>query len=292
MIKGIPYFGEQTQEIVDSILNIDTDIIYEKKYDSLYDLILSNIDKHIIVVIDNKWLTWLNDIVFNYRDRECYIPYYTYKEQLITDRTFRTNNKGHLILDGDNIRVRYEYSYHKLNITVDNLALDCVDIDTQERLIVRTNNWINEAAVDFDKLHKLYVESSYKDDDFIMNKHAGGYHYITLSPKEFVNRERKLREQYDLSDYSEDFYYIKDYRDVRQYKYEEVIKLNGLLDNIELYRERRLRFESYLYCCLRAGLFNNIQFKKHIYKVGKEIKLIIKDYWLDNIDKPNKTYIR
>lgn len=292
MIKGIPYFGEQTQEIVDSILNIDTDIIYEKKYDSLYDLILSNIDKHIIVVIDNKWLTWLNDIVFNYRDRECYIPYYTYKEQLITDRTFRTNNKGHLILDGDNIRVRYEYSYHKLNITVDNLALDCVDIDTQERLIVRTNNWINEAAVDFDKLHKLYVESSYKDDDFIMNKHAGGYHYITLSPKEFVNRERKLREQYDLSDYSEDFYYIKDYRDVRQYKYEEVIKLNGLLDNIELYRERRLRFESYLYCCLRAGLFNNIQFKKHIYKLGKELKLIIKDYWLDNIDKPNKTYIR
>lgn len=292
MIKGIPYFGEQTQEIVDSILNIDTDIIYEKKYDSLYDLILSNIDKHIIVVIDNKWLTWLNDIVFNYRDRECYIPYYTYKEQLITDRTFRTNNKGHLILDGDNIRVRYEYSYHKLNITVDNLALDCVDIDTQERLIVRTNNWINEAAVDFDKLHKLYVESSYKDDDFIMNKHAGGYHYISLSPKEFVNRERKLREQYDLSDYSEDFYYIKDYRDVRQYKYEEIIKLNGLLDNIELYRERRLRFESYLYCCLRAGLFNDIQFKKHIYKVGKEIKLIIKDYWLDNIDKPNKTYIR
>lgn len=292
MIKGIPYFGEQTQEIVDSILNIDTDIIYEKKYDSLYDLILSNIDKHIIVVIDNKWLTWLNDIVFNYRDRECYIPYYTYKEQLITDRTFRTNNKGHLILDGDNIRVRYEYSYHKLNITVDNLALDCVDIDTQERLIVRTNNWINEAAVDFDKLHKLYVESSYKDDDFIMNKHAGGYHYISLSPKEFVNRERKLREQYDLSDYSEDFYYIKDYRDVRQYKYEEVIKLNGLLDNIELYRERRLRFESYMYCCLRAGLFNDIQFKKHIYKVGKELKLIIKDYWLDNIDKPNKTYIR
>lgn len=292
MIKGIPYFGEQTQEIVDSILNIDTDIIYEKKYDSLYDLILNNIDKHIIVVIDNKWLTWLNDIVFNYRDRECYIPYYTYKEQLITDRTFRTNNKGHLILDGDNIRVRYEYSYHKLNITVDNLALDCVDIDTQERLIVRTNNWINEAAVDFDKLHKLYVESSYKDDDFIMNKHAGGYHYISLSPKEFVNRERKLREQYDLSDYSEDFYYIKDYRDVRQYKYEEIIKLNGLLDNIELYRERRLRFESYLYCCLRAGLFNDIQFKKHIYKVGKEIKLIIKDYWLDNIDKPNKTYIR
>lgn len=292
MIKGIPYFGEQTQEIVDSILNIDTDIIYEKKYDSLYDLILSNIDKHIIVVIDNKWLTWLNDIVFNYRDKECYIPYYTYKEQLITDRTFRTNNKGHLILDGDNIRVRYEYSYHKLNITVDNLALDCVDIDTQERLIVRTNNWINEAAVDFDKLHKLYVESSYKDDDFIMNKHAGGYHYITLSPKEFVNRERKLREQYNLSDYSEDFYYIKDYRDVRQYKYEEVIRINGLLDNIELYRERRLKFESYLYCCLRKGLFNNIQFKKHIYKVGKEIKLIIKDYWLDNIDKPNKTYIR
>lgn len=291
MIKGIPYFGEQTQEIVSSIL-ANNDIIHEKNYNSLYELIMDNIDKHIVVVIDNKWLTWLNDIVFNYRDRECYIPYYTYKEQLITDRTFRTNNKGHLILDGNNIRVRYEYNYNKLNITGNNLYLDCADIDTQERFIVKTNTWINETNIDFDKLYKLYVNSSYKDDDFIINKHKGGYHYIELSPKEFVNKERKLREQYDLSNYSDEFYYIKDYRDVRQYEYEEVIKINGLLDNLELYRERRLRFESYLYCCLRNGLFNNIQFKNHIYKVGKEIKLIIKDYWLDNISKPNKTYIK
>lgn len=292
MIKGIPYFGEQTQELMNYILHTDFDSVPVARYKNLYEVVQDSVNDEVIVVIDNKWVTWLNDIVFNYRDKECYIPYYSYKEYLIEDRVFKTNNKGHLILTDDGLKIRYEYKYNKINITDGKVRLHCVDMLTLDKLVIATDGWADDDSIDLDKLYRLYINSCYKDDDFLINKHAGGYHYIDKSIKSFNNKEKKLREQYDLSDYSEDFYYIKDYRDVRQYKYEEVIKLNGLLDNIELYRERRLRFESYLYCCLRAGLFNDIQFKKHIYKVGKELKLIIKDYWLDNIDKPNKTYIR
>ena len=71
MIQGIPYFGETTQEIYEYIQSekyINTEP-KEITYNSLYELIISNIGKRIIVVIDNKWLTWLTDIVFNYRDR-------------------------------------------------------------------------------------------------------------------------------------------------------------------------------------------------------------------------------
>lgn len=292
MIAGIPYFGEQTQEITERILIKISSNTTEKKYSSLYELIQSNIDKRIIVVIDNKWFSWLNDIMFNYRDRECYIPYYTFKTYQIPNRTFKTNGKGHLILNGDTLTIRHEYNYKKLNIQPEDIKLQCINIDTQESFTATTDKWITDTSIDLEKLYKLYIENSYKDDDFLSNKHAGGYHYIDRQPRGFRNREKKLREQYDLYEYSSDFCYNSDYRDVRQYKYEEVISKYGLLDNIDLYRERRLRFESYLYCCLRQGLLNELQFRNHIYKVGKEIKLIIKDYWLDNIDKPNKTYIK
>ena len=292
MINGIPYFGEETQELMDYILNTDFDNVPVARYKNLYEVVEDSVNDAVIVVIDNKWVTWLNDIVFNYRDKECYIPYYSYKEYLIEDRVFKTNNKGHLILTGDGLKIRYEYKYNKMNITDGKVRLHCVDMSTLDKLVIVTDGWADDDSIDLDKLYKLYINSCYKDDDFLVNKHAGGYHYINKSIKAFDNKEKKLREQYSLCAFAMDMVYDKDYRDVRQYSYEEVIKLKGLINNIELYRERRLRFESYLYCCLRQGLLNNIQFNKHIYKVGENIKLIIKDYWLDNVDKPNKTYIR
>ena len=294
MIAGIPYFGENTQEIYEFIQSnrYDEATIAEVNYESLYELIISNIDKHIVVIIDKKYLTWLNDIIFNYRDRECYIPYYSYKEYEIKDRNFKTNGKGHLILNGNKLTIRYEYKYNKLNINISKVRLTCIDIDTKEVFFATTNKWITDTEIDLDKLYKLYIDASYKDDDFIINKHVGGYHYIDRSPVQFVNREKKLREQYELNSYYDGYDNYKDYRDVRQYSYDEIVNLVGMIDSTELYRERRLRFESYLYCCLRAGLFNNIQFKNHIYKLGSNVKLIIKDYWLDNISKPNKTYIK
>lgn len=292
MISGIPYFGEETQELMDYILNTDFDNVPVARYKNLYEVVEDSVNDAVIVVIDNKWVTWLNDIVFNYRDKECYIPYYSYKEYLIEDRVFKTNNKGHLILTGDGLKIRYEYNYNKMNITDGKVRLHCVDMSTLDKLVIVTDGWADDNSIDLDKLYKLYINSCYKDDDFLVNKHAGGYHYINKSIKAFDNKEKKLREQYSLCAFAMDSIYDKDYRDVRQYSYEEVIKLKGLINNIELYRERRLRFESYLYCCLRQGLLNDIQFNKHIYKVGENIKLIIKDYWLDSVDKPNKTYIR
>lgn len=292
MITGIPYFGEKTQEITNSILNTNEDIIYEKEYDSLYDLILDNIDKHIIVVIDNKWLTWLNDIVFNYRDKECYIPYYTYDIYWLDDKKYNSNNKGHLILNDNKLGIRYNYKYEKYNININDLSLQCINIDKLEKFVVRAKYWINDTNLNIDKLYKLYINSCYKDDDFTFNKHSGGYHYIEKSPKQFKNKEKYYREYLDINTYAYDNEYERDYRDVRNYTYNEVILKHGMLDTIDLYRERRLRFESYLYCCLREHLLNNLSFKNGIYKTGDNIKLIIKKYWLDNIDKPDKTWIK
>ena len=60
----------------------------------------------------------------------------------------------------------------------------------------------DEDEIDFEKLYKLYVESSYNEDNFLVNKHSGGYHYIMRSPdNKFKNVERRLREESDLNNY-------------------------------------------------------------------------------------------
>lgn len=312
MIEGIPYFGEQTQEIAEDIikeLNNSTQI-KEIQYNSLYELIMLNINSRVLVIIDNKWFSWLNDIKFNYRDKECYIPYYSYELYTITDRNFRSNNKGHLILDSLNslLSIRHSYKYHKQYITIKNgLELTLYNLDTAELFKATTHKWIEAPASTestestestdeqeqiLSKLYDLYIKNCYRDDDFMINKHQGGYHYINKNPKEFKNKERHYREQYGLETYTIDFKYEQDYRDVRQYKYEDVVKEFGLINTLDSYRERRLKFEVYLYTNLRVGTLSNLKFKHGFYKMGNNLKLIIKHYWLDNIDKPNKTYIK
>lgn len=294
MIQGIPYFGETTQEIYEYIQSekyINTEP-KEITYNSLYELIISNIGKRIIVVIDNKWLTWLTDIVFNYRDRLCYIPYYEYKLFVIPERNFQSNNKGHLILNNKQVTLRYEYNYKKSFVDINNLCIDCVDIDTMEKLRLSTNNWIDKTEFSMNKLYSLYLNSCYSDDDFRINKHTGGYHYIIKETEGFRNRERSLRKEYELFAYNPNSSYDSDYRDVRQYKYNEAVSKSGFIANDEVYKFRRLRFEAYLYCVLRQNCLYNIHFNNRIHKVGNGIKLIIKDYWLDNKEKPCKTYIK
>lgn len=293
MIKGIPYFGENTQEIYKSIIEKNKKDAQIKTYDSLYDIITENIDKKIIVIIDNKWLSWLNDIKFNYKEDELYIPYFEY-ELFETDKdNFRGNNKGHLININGTLYLRYNYFFKKYSINIDNLSLYCVDIDTMQYYILKTNKWILDDKLCMDKLYKLYSQACFKSDDFILNKHSGGYHYINSSTKQYKNKEKHYRIEYNLLNYinyrEEDF---NDYRDVREYKYEQVVTELGMIDTGRLYRERRLLFESYLYCCIKAGLFNDVQFKHGRYKLGKNIVLILKEYWLtNNIDK-TKTYLK
>lgn len=289
MIEGIPYFGDDNQSIWRNIL--ESDIKFNIIENSLYDLVIRHINQKCVVVIDNKWLTWLNDITFNYRDKECYIPYYSFELFEIEDTNIRTDNKGHLIFDGDTLRIRYNYKLEKYSININNLSLIIYDLDTFEKYEVHTDKWINEKEIDIDKLYNLYLDSCYMEDDFTINKHSGGYHYITKIVDRFFNKECYLRKELGLQHYNIDNEIIKDYRDVRNYKYTEVIKLSGFRDTIEIYKLRRLKFEAYLYCILRTNIKpNKTKFKREWNRLGKSvdfikygdnIKLIIKSYWLN-----------
>lgn len=289
MIEGIPYFGDNNQSIWEDILK--SSIKYNINENSLYDLVNKRINQKCVVVIDNKWLSWLNDITFNYRDKECYIPYYSFELFETTDTNIRTDNKGHLLFDGDTLKIRYNYKLEKYNIDINKLSLVIYDLATNEKYMVHTDKWIDECEFSIDKLYELYLDSCYIEDDFIINKHTGGYHYIIKVVDKFFNKECYLRKELGLQHYSSESELSEDYRDVRNYRYTEVIKLSGFRDTIETYKLRRLRFESYLYCVLRANLKpNKAKFKQEWNKLGKsvdfikygdKIKLIFKSYWLN-----------
>ena len=122
----------------------------------------------------------------------------------------------------------------------------------------------------------------------------GGYHYITRTVDKFVNKEKLIRNDLGLRHYSEIQAYDSDYRDVRQYKYEQVVQMKGLRESLsKLYKLRRLDFDCLIYCIMRENAipYNcSDEFKidwerlgtkegKDYIKYGKDIKLIIKSYW-------------
>ena len=68
-LDGIPYLGENTYEIEETIKN--SVIQYEKDYESLYELINNEVTTNKLVVIDDNnstFLSYLRDIRFNYRE--------------------------------------------------------------------------------------------------------------------------------------------------------------------------------------------------------------------------------
>lgn len=309
MLKGIPYFGLDNQNIWDSILNnsinIENDICIEEV--NLYEYIINNIDNNLIVVINNKWLTWLNDIEFNYRDKKCEIPYFEYKTYKIPKENIRTNNKGHLILKDDTLDIRYEYKLCKIKVDLDNCRLLTYNLNNQEYRLVKFKNWTDDKFINLDKLYRLYIDSCFPQDDFIINKHSGGYHYITKTVDKFFNKEKYIRNELELLhfDNETDLLEIKDYRDVRNFNYNEVVKNQGVKDiNIyDLYKIRRLKFEAYLYCCLRKDIdpdndlykkeWEKLRQGKTFIKYGDNIKLIFKSYWLNNCSEiKRKTWSR
>lgn len=287
MVNGIPYFGEDNNQKWREIL--DSEVSETIVYDSLYNIVDKN--TYGVIVIDNKYLTWLHDIVFNYRDKECYIPYYSFELFNEKDILRKKDNDGHLIITDKGCLVRYNYKLEKYNININNLSLIMYDLHTNKKVRITTDKWFSEEKFNIEELYQLYIDSAYTEDDYLVTNHLGGYHYISRAPKGFKNREMSIRERHRLNNYSPECETIENYRDVRRFRLDDIVKIKGLRNNNLNYHLRKLNFESYLYCCLRQGVkpddrefakkWETLGKQKDIIKYGNGIMLIFKSYWLD-----------
>jgi hypothetical protein len=115
MLRGIPYFGEDNIRIKSDILSepvvktLDTD---------LFSLVKDLKPKTYVVIVEDKYLTWLDDIEFNYKHGICSIPYISFRYGALMESHRRKKNP-HLDYneDGD-ILVRCDFIYNKKTLNI------------------------------------------------------------------------------------------------------------------------------------------------------------------------------
>ena len=296
MIAGIPYFGDKTYEVYSLIeRTLLSSGVTKEVSEPLDSFVYSAIENNNIVIVipsdnNNYYLTYLTDVNFNYRDRICVLPYFSFDTKEV-DMKVRGNNKQHLIVKDGRPQIRYNFKLEESKISLYSRLL-CLNTDNMEMFYYVPSCWTEDTDLDNNVLYELYIKSACSENDYDITSHIGGYHYISRRVKGFKNREQDIREEFNLPVYSIDSVRHKDYRDVRNYKYNELIQRVGLLDLSENSKYRRLRFECYLFCKLRAGAFDSTVFKHGIYKIKGGIPLIIKEYWLDGIERKQYTWSR
>lgn len=302
MIQGIPYFGPLHNSIVEEINA--TCVSETISYNTMYEMIQTEATKRTVVIIDNKWFSWLRDARFNYRDGIAELPYYEYQTMDIRVSKNHSNNKGHLILNPETYvwSVRHTYDLKLLELDI-NKPLTLYDLDTQMKYEVIALKWY-EDTFSIDDLYVKYLNSAYYDFDELLEKHNGGYHYITRQLKGFVNLEWIKRKDLGLAHFAENQPILRDYRDVRQYRREELFGDN-IREQILPYRVRRLRFDSMLYCIIQQNsLSDNAEFNRRYNQLKqhncilsyrpyyKAPPLIFKSYWYGVGNYENKRHIR
>lgn len=295
MLKGIPYFYESNNEIyrylIEKEVSDNIEIYTSIKEVSILGLIEGTLknDINAAIVIDDTFISFIRDIQFNYANHIIEIPYMKYNTETIESKT---TNK-HIIRKGSKevyVRYNYEYAKHpiKLGDTLKILSISDEKINILQIKLASYTGSLSEASTE--KLLSLYHNYCYQDDDYRITKHLEGYTYITKDFINVKNKENYLRKSFNLPTYKDNEHPKEiDYRDVREYRADQLMKDTALWlnsSNSEPYQIRRLRFESYLYCALAEHLnfkeediYAKLQHKK-IYKIGTEKPLILKNYWI------------
>lgn len=295
MLRGIPYFYENNNEVYRYLIEKEVSDKIEENTDiketSILDLInwTLNNDINTAIIIDNTFISFIRDIQFNYANHIIEIPYMRYEVDTVESKT---TNKHIIRKSSKEVYVRYNYEYAKHQIKIGDtlkiLSISDEKINISQIKLTSYTGSLAEASTE--KLLELYHNYCYQDDDYRITKHLEGYTYITKDFINVKNKENYLRKSFNLPTYKDDVHPKEiDYRDVREYRADQLMKDTALWLNSsssEPYQIRRLRFESYLYCVLAEHLnfkeediYSKLQHKK-IYKIGTEKPLILKNYWI------------
>ena len=287
MLRGIPFTDKLNLYSI-----FDKDLRIDKKDMTLYELsLLVSRQKNYVVIIDNQFISWLDDICFDYKHKQCVIPYFTF-EKYNSDIDFNPELKSakHLLVDSNNkVIVRYNYDLGFLKIDKGSV-ITLYDIQSNSFCEITITDYISDNDFSINYLYTLYKQACYYDMPSEFSEHEGGYTFITTEFKGFRNQEYRYRRKLGL----ENYYYDKTdykYSDVRYYNYLDYIGRFKKPDvsNLDLFKYRNLRFEAYLYCNLRQGnkpvdydKWNKLGVSKRYIKIKDDVPFFIKYYWLNN----------
>lgn len=290
MIQGIPYLGENNIELKHKIINREPDEYIDI---SLYELVENISEKDNLIIIDNQYITWLEDLEFDYRNKVCSIVYYSYDlyKTSLKVNIKRSKADNHLEYDENNcVLVRYNYELNRIQIKLgSNLRIYNISSDKLYEYTIKS--WI-KSEFSLSKLYSLYRNYCYYDMKTEFSSHEGGYTYILKQLNSFKNKDAKFRNEFKLKTWKEKPI-SNNYNDVRVYEYFSYINKIGNSEieiSMKLFKYRRLDFESYLFCCMQEGIepvdssedWNRLGKSLHYIKISDgKLPLFIKCEWLN-----------
>jgi len=282
--KGIPYLGENNQEKFEYIVNNTVYQDYLCDFITFFDNIFK--PKNYVVIIDN-FITWLDDIQFNYRDAMITVPYFIY-DYYNLEKVIHSKSRCFIDENGNSI-IRYNYELHKLKFT-DTVQLKVYSIKDNKFFNLKLTFPDDKNFVMSD-LYERYRNSCYFDSIQLNKEREAGYFYFTKEFVGFTNIENRYRQKLYLDTFKDNVSVDEeDYRDVRDYTNNRVGIFYDEYDlNETLYKYRRLSFDMLLYNVVHNNmiaiddeLYNKYlnSSKQQYYKYKKDFTLIFKKYWL------------
>lgn len=270
-VYGIPFLGDSNIEKQHIIKELQQKPNPETVEITCIDLVSNLKQKNSLVIIDNTYLTWLDDIEFDYVHKECRLPYLVYSEFKTTKQRNIQYYKSHNHLDYtvDNngkqfIKVRYNYEQKFIDVKP-GISLLIYELDKEKIIRYDIVSWVDTSSKEgintfqINEIYRRYREYCYRDMESEFSEHESGYTYISLSIKQFSNTEKDLRRAYNLGTWKVEPV-EKTYRDVRVYNYLDYISRisSGKQSQVQsqgyeyklqskLFKYRRLEFESYLF---------------------------------------------
>lgn len=313
MLKGIPYWGETTFEDMRELHRLPVENYTATDWYSLFSMLIAEEYCLIVETEGTVFLTWCSDVVFDYRDKAIFAPYYRYDKQSVVTRM----EHKHLDKDKEQTWVHYNFQLCLKPLLIYSCRYICPFIKVynprEKRVLCISLTSMPYIPPDFvlsgRELYTRYVAASYYDENWAEIEFKNRYHYI--SAMHGINKEAELRKKHKLQTYrlgrnrlcTYDVMHLLRCKDIRQYDLhvlQTVFNYNGM---DKKYPVRWFEYSAYLLLCMLSGQrwiekdfdagIRKLHSGAEVFSYGrKELPMYIKHYYLLTDNRTPKTYER
>lgn len=308
-MKGIPHFGIETAEAINSLQDRQPKDINPRTLRGVTDLhtlfryLLKN--EYLFIIehpnTNRLYTSWCWDIRFNYRDREIFIPYYSY-------RTFfhraieRDLNNPYLTISTLEDKKKYisvRHSFEVNKFIIDNrkegyrhptIRVYHPSTDNYFQIDITSLPYLAENVFYIDELLRRHTNYKFLLSEF--DTTSKDRHYFDFTSKK--NREKRLYLKEGYPTYGEKYTDLN-YQDIRTFIVNPFSDEAQQMTTDDDYVTRVYDFESYLYCLFAQKAqpyekdikqrWSELSTKKRFITLGNTYPLTLKYYYTD---KPNE----
>lgn len=304
-MKGIPYQGVELTASVNSLPDRQPDIIDPLELRGVTDihtLFRYLMQNEYLFIIEHPnthrlFASWCWDIRFNYRDREIFIPYYSYKtffhraierdlsNPYLTISTLEDEKKY--------ILVRHDYELNKLILDDrkskyrrNNITVYHPSTDSYVQLALTDLPYLSESLFSVPELLRRHTNYKFLLSEFDITSKTP-YYYDFNSKK---SREKRILLKEGYSIYADSFMDLN-YQDIRTFVVSPFSEEANQMTSDDDYVTRVYDFESYLYCLFaqeaqpyeleHKQAWADLGTKKRFVTLGETYPLTLKYYYTD-----------